>query len=208
MNAGQRDFEALRKICAPSLPLIIMTKPSILPLTTYRPDFKNRRVQARILKVLEFCKGMLIQKRAKRVSSAELAKVFGSRSSELSMWLRHRLLLQEGTYKPGKKSYSYVVKRERYIELAQAIGLPVQTDLEIARELYGQIAAGAVKPEYTEPTPGGRRFHGIQNLPRLLRAALLAGWIDYDIEAAAPTLTYQLARRRYLDLYQIGRAHV
>jgi len=144
---------------------------------------------------------MLVEGKAKRISSAVLTKAFGNQYGDLSARLRYKLLQQEGTYAPGKHSFSYQLKREGYVELAQAIGEEVPSNTHIAKELYGSIASGAEVPKYSEPTSGGRRYSGFQNLPKAMRAVVFNGCFDYDIEAAAPTLVYQLACRVHRHLY-------
>lgn len=176
-------------------------KPKSLTLSTYQPNFNDPRVHARVETVLAFCKTMLIQRRAKPISSKDLTKHFGNQNSKLGGRLRYKLLQQEGTYAPGSHSYSYSLKQAGYAELAASIGQEVQTDVGVARELYGEIASGAVAPQYTEPTIGARRYTPVQNLPKSLRAQVFKGWFDYDIEAAAPTLVYQLACKIYRGLY-------
>lgn len=169
-----------------------MKTPS-LTLKKYKPDFQDPRTSRRTVAVLEWCKPLLLSKQPKPVSSAVLTKVFGNQKNDLPAYLRYLLLEQSGTYKPGKNSYSYSIKRDGYARLAAAVGLVVKDDAEIAKELYGGIAQGTEQPEYTEPVAGARRYHAVQNLPKKLRAEVFKGWYDYDIEAAAPTLVYQAA---------------
>jgi hypothetical protein len=174
---------------------------SPLVLSTYKPNFADPRVTARVRLVLEFCKPMLVQKRARRISSAVLTKTFGNQKNDLAARLRYKLLQQEGNYAPGQHSFLYTLKRDGYAELAAAIGHELPGDADIARELYGAIADGVEVPEYSEPNAGLRRYSGFQNLPKVMRAVLFNGWLDYDIEAAAPTLVYQLACRVHHKLY-------
>jgi hypothetical protein len=175
--------------------------PKSLTLSRYKPNFNDPRVRTRVEAVLAFCKPMLLQRKAKPISSANLTKAFGNQKTPLAERLRHKLLQQESSYVPGKQSISYSLKRDGYTELAAAIGQPVPVDIDVARELYGGIASGAAVPEYTEPTIGARRYTPVQNLSRALRADLFKGWFDYDIEAAAPTLIYQRACGVYRGLY-------
>lgn len=172
-------------------------KPKLLKRTKHvlKPD--QPRVRKRIEGVLQFCKPYLLLRKPKPISSAVLTKVYGNQNSPQAAHLRSMTLVQSGTYKPKVHSYSYTVKRDGYAKLAALIGLPLASDVEVARELYGGIASGAEVPEYTEPTKGARRYHAVQNLPKTLRAELFKGWFDYDIEAAAPTLVYQLASKLY-----------
>lgn len=174
---------------------------SPLVLSTYKPNFTDPRVRARVRLVLDFCKPMLVQKKARRISSAVLTKTFGNQKNDLAARLRHKLLQQEGTYAPGQHSFSYTLKRDGYEELAAAIGCMVPSDSDTANEQYGPMASGAEIPKYSEPTAGLRRYSGFQNLPKVMRAVVFNGWFDYDIEGAAPTLVYQLACRVHRKLY-------
>lgn len=171
-----------------------------LTLSLYALKPEQPRVRARIQKVLEFLKPYLLQSKPKSISSAALTKVFGNQKSPQAARLRAMLLIQSGVYKPGVKSYEYTVKRGGYEQLAGMIGVPVASNLDLARELYSGIATGAEVPAYTEPTVGARRYHAVQNLPKSIRAEVFKGWFDYDIEAAAPTLVYQRACQVYLRL--------
>lgn len=172
-------------------------------MSRYRPNFTDPRVLSRTSAVLEWCKPLLLQKKPKTISSTELTKVFGNQKGQFAAYLRANLLVQSGNYKTGKNSYSYSysLKRDGYTKLSNAIGLVLKDDAEVARELYGGIASGEVHPVYSEPTKGARRYHPVQNLPKKLRAEVFKGWFDYDIQAAAPTLVYQLACRihKHLD---------
>ncbi len=170
-------------------------KPRALQLSTYQPNFSDPRVQARVKGVLDFCRPYLLSRKPTPISSVVLTKHFGNQKSPLAERLRAKLLIQSGTYTPGEQSYAYVIRPEGFAFLCQAIGLQVPSDVEIASDLYKDIAAGKAEPQYSEPTKGARRYHPIQNLPKTVRASLFKGWYDYDIEAAAPTLIYQEACR-------------
>ena len=77
-----------------------------LTLSTYKPNFTDPRVKVRVSAVLNFCKPMLVQKKAKPVSNASLTKAFGNQANSLAQFLRYKLLQQEGSYKPGHHAYS------------------------------------------------------------------------------------------------------
>lgn len=174
---------------------------SPLVLSKKKTAFTDPKVRKRVAAVLFFCKPMLVEGKARRISSAVLTKVFGNQTRDLAARLRYKLLQQEGTYAPGSHSFSYTLKRDGYAELAAAIGEGMPSDDESARELYGPIASGAEMPQYSEPKLGGRRYSGFQSLKKKMRAVLFKGWFDYDIEAAAPTLVYQVACRVHRRLY-------
>ncbi len=164
-----------------------------LELSRYKPNFADPRVIKRVDTVLAFCRPMLLEKRARRISSEVLVQHFGAMSSRLSMRLRHKLLQQEDSYSVGKCPFSYSVKRDGYLEMAAAIGVEVGSTTQVAQSLFGGIADGTEVITYKETTPGLRRYHPVQNLSKAIRAQVFKGWYDYDIEAAAPTLVYGLA---------------
>ncbi|MDO8385075.1 MAG: hypothetical protein Q7T13_01580 [Polaromonas sp.] len=175
-------------------------KTDSLVLNPYKPNLADPRVLNRIQTVLDWVKPMVVESRPRTISSAKLTEVFGNQKKDLSAYLRANLLIQSGTYQAGKSSYSYQLKQSGYEKLCGFIGKAVQTTPEVAQELYGDIAKGTYTPLYSEPTPGLRRFHPVQNLPKTLRADLFKGWYDYDIEAAAPSLVYQSAQRLLHDI--------
>jgi hypothetical protein len=171
-----------------------MMKTPVLKLSKYRPDFNDPRVKRRVRRVLEWARPILIRTRPSPVASAELTKEFGNQKGNLAAYLRANLLKQSGRYKVGKLFLDYSIKREGYDRLCAAIAAPIESDVEIARDLYGPIARGEIDVKYTEPTPGRRRYHRVQNLRKEVRADVFAGWYDYDIESAAPTLVLQYAK--------------
>jgi len=170
-------------------------KKQALHINRYQPNFADPRVQARVRIVLDFCRPLLLHRKPTPIASALLTKHFGNQKSQLSERLRAKLLIQSGTYALGKHSYSYTINAQGFEFLCRSIGVPMQSDEEMAADLYRDIASGKTEPQYSEPTKGARRYHPIQNLPKALRASLFKGWYDYDIEAAAPTLIYQKACR-------------
>jgi hypothetical protein len=172
-----------------------MNAKKTLRLTTYRPNFTDPRVIRQVRDVLEWSRPYLLSKLPTKVSSKTLTGVFGNQKNNLAAYLRANLLIQSGKYVVGFQSYRYSIKRAGFEKLSKAIGLAVKPDVEIARDVYGDIARGKVDIEYLEPSPGKRRYHAVQNLPRVLRASVFAGWYDYDIESAAPTLILQYARQ-------------
>lgn len=177
-----------------------------LEVSRYKPNFADPRVRKRVEAVLAFCRPMLLEKRARRISSKVLDKHFGAMSSRLSMRLRHKLLQQEDSYSVGKCPFSYSLKRDGYMEMAAAIGLEVGTTAQVAESLFGGIADGSEVITYKETTPGLRRYHPVQNLSKAIRAQVFKGWYDYDIEAAAPALVYGLAQEVHMRTSGEGKS--
>ncbi len=170
-------------------------KAPVLKLNKYRPDFNDPRVKRRVNDVLAWARPLLVRKRATPVSSHELTKVFGNQRSQLAAYLRANLLVQSGRYVVKKKFFNYEIKRDGFTKLSAAVAAAVESDVEIASDLYGELARGRAVVQYSEPSPGKRRYHAVQNLPRDLRAVVFSGWRVYDIEAAAPNLVLQYAKQ-------------
>ncbi len=170
-------------------------KAGILKISKYRPNFEDPRVKKKVGEVLAWARPILIEKKPRPIPSEELTKVFGNQNQNLSGYLRANLLHRSGMYRVKSKYFDYSINREGYAKLAAAVAADVKSDVDVARDIYSPIALGQVEVEYSEPTPGKRRYHFVQNLPRNLRAAVFQGWYDYDIESAAPTLVLQFARR-------------
>ncbi|MGF6180069.1 hypothetical protein ABIB42_001069 [Massilia sp. UYP32] len=172
-----------------------------LALSSYKPNVDDPRVQQRLQTVLQWCKPMIGQKRAKSISSTTLRMTFGNTSQPFGRWLRSNLLIQVGGYEVGKSSYSYYLNEAGYKKLCTFVGVSPQTSVEIAVELFGSIISGEVAPEYRDS--GTRRYHPIQNLRREDRKEAFSGggWFDYDIDACAATLVYQYAARHFKRTY-------
>ncbi|PHV14647.1 hypothetical protein CSQ90_22135 [Janthinobacterium sp. BJB303] len=134
---------------------------------------------------------MRLYKYARSVSQSNLRKVFGNTSQGLGRWIYSNLLIQQGTYVPDLRSFSYTLRQDGYEKLHALVGVRPATDIEIAKSKFGLVADGLQAISYSDE--GGRRYAAIQNLPRLLRQQLFSGWWDYDIEASAPTLVFQYA---------------
>lgn len=174
-----------------------------LSLNSYKPNLNDPRVRQRVQAVLQWCRPMLGQKRAKPINSATLRKIFGNTSQPFGRWLRSNLLMQVGGYEVGKASYSYYLNEAGYEKVCALVAVSSQTSVEVAAELFGPIISGDIVPEYRDS--GTRRYHPIQNVRREDRKKAFAGrgWFDYDIDACAATLVYQYAakhfKRTYLD---------
>ncbi len=171
-----------------------------LDLTTYKPNFSDKRVRKRITTVLGWCAQKLVgKKRGARVGWEEMQEVFGNTSQRgLSQWLRANLLEQTDQFQPGVRSNAYVLRRSGYEKIYALMGTQPPSDLEILQRKFADILLG--RP-LTYKDNGLRRFHEIQNIRRDLRKQLFAGWWDYDIEACAPTLVHQYATQQHQFLH-------
>jgi len=167
-----------------------------LKLSTYNPNFDNALVRKKTKAVLTWCDEMRLSKRARTIRHTEIRKVFGNPNQEgLSQWLVANLLIRNGFYIPGKRSFSYRLNADGYKKVYGKLNEFIPSEIEVAQRRYGALVNGDEDPAYTEKD--SRRYHPIQNLRRDIRKQLYAGWWDYDIEACAPTLVYQYAVRQY-----------
>ncbi|MBH2072180.1 MAG: hypothetical protein I8H90_25025 [Burkholderiales bacterium] len=162
-----------------------------LKINKYKPNLNDPRTVRRIKAVLDWCDEMRLYKHARSISQSNLRKVFGNTSQGLGRWTYSNLLIQQGTYIPALRSFSYMLRQDGYEKLHALIGVRPATNIEIARRKFGLVVDGFQATTYSDE--GGRRYAAVQNLPRLLRQELFGGWWDYDIEASAPTLVFQYA---------------
>jgi hypothetical protein len=172
----------------------------------YRPNFANKRVQDKLSKVLAWCHEKLSTNAGVPVHHDVLKQVFGSSEKDLSKYLRDRLLLREGSYKPGVASFKYRLNQDGLDALAaRCAGSMVTTSLsefDRLKDRYGaQLASGVF--EYHRSSE--RDWHGLQILPNARKPGYTGpiksefwrsfgyAW-NYDMVAAAPTILSQLAK--------------
>lgn len=163
-----------------------------MKITNYTPNYSDKRVLKRIKNVLSWCHFHLSAERPSSVHHTEIAKVFGHYANDLSKFLRSNLLQQTGTYVPDVSSYSYLLKKDGYAKLEQAINGEVQAVQEFVA--HPDLVSG--KFNYTDKSD--RLWHPLQNLKREKKVEFWNAWglpYDYDIVACAPTVLYQLATK-------------
>ncbi|MEB0056720.1 hypothetical protein [Variovorax sp. LG9.2] len=161
-----------------------------LTLTTYEPNFNDPRVRRRVTAVLDWCSHHLSEKRAIPVHHDVLHRVFGNATNQLTKFLRANLLVLTGSYQPGKSSYSYLRKQIGFDKLLHSTQHMVATSA-----IDSEPELRTLKFEYS--LKSDRYFHRLQQLPSGEKKAFWADYLpfDYDIEACAPTVLFQLARR-------------
>lgn len=161
-----------------------------LALTTYKPNYNDPRVRRRVTAALDWCSHHLSQNKATPIHHDVLHRVFGNATNQLTKFLRANLLVQTGSYQPGKSSYSYLRKQIGFEKLLHSTQHMVATS---AGDLNPELQA--LKFEYS--LKSDRYFHRLQQLPSAEKKAFWADYLpfSYDIEACAPTVLFQLAGR-------------
>lgn len=177
---------------------------------TYTPDFACKRTQKRIRRAVGFAVSCLSDK-PREWSTRALDRHIGYTHKPLGKYLREKLLVEcDERYLFGTAGSRCKTYRRNYtgvIELINASGVfsnaythkhTLVPTKEIARayveETFPEIQSGAF--EYRERSD--RLWHHLQNVRSDIRKPLLAehGYrYEYDIDCAAPTLIFQLARQ-------------
>ena len=177
-----------------------------VPKSDTSPNWQDARNERRAKSVLYWAVRQGLATR--RISHGRLDKVFGQQQNPVSEYLRRRLLVSgRGHNKDAHKSKEWSINQRGLAN----VWLEVRgTELDLAQhELDAWRQVLHLGPyEYSEPTPGGRRYHELQQVPRRLRSVLFPGAIEYDLSAANVTLVSQRAkelntnlRTPYLDKY-------
>lgn len=163
-----------------------------MKLSTYTPNYSDKRVIKRIKNVLSWCHFHLASDRPTSVHHTELTKVFGHYANDLTKFLRANLLVKCGTYIPEVQSYSYTLNTAGYTKIENAL----EGGAGPAGEYVAHPDLLSGKFNYTDKSD--RLWHPLQNLKREKKAQFWNAWglpYDYDIVACAPTVLYQLATR-------------
>lgn len=171
-------------------------------MSNYEPDWSNTRtikpVLRRITSVLEFCRFTLNELSATTIHHDKLQEVFGARSSKLSQYLREQLLVRSGSYAVGSVSFGYKLNRAGYKRL-KAICDPLvkSADVQVENPLIQAHAAELQELQFEYKESSDRYWHPLQNVRRDAKDEFWAPYLpfDYDIEACAPTVLYQLSRK-------------
>lgn len=175
-----------------------------------------------------------------------LNDIFGPKGNETGDYLRDLILKPVSTsYKPGEKARTYTIKAEGFTALEAALGRE-EADLDVSPYAPGApnplLAEVSPTPEvsaldrmikkhaeelhtltFTYNDSSNRLWHALQNIPRDQKPAFWQKFglpFDYDIQACAPTILFQLARQAglpkilleslqsYLDDRSAFRSHV
>ena len=195
----------------------------------YKPNLTDKRVLERIEQALFGVILNLSDKKSKPWSHNAIKHFFGEK--ELGSWLRDNLLIctdpvyvadtgktMEWAY--NKSVYKYLRKVLRGDKVASLETYlkqnPVAVNLydtkkdiifdnklinELAERSYG-MELKALEFEYKDKSD--RLWHPLQNIKKIHKKTVFArqGLLyNYDIEACAPTVLFQLAKQRGLDVY-------
>ena len=165
-----------------------------LELTAYKPNLTDPRVQKRLVNVLAWCDLHLSPTSPEPIHHDTLNKIFGPSGRDISIWLRANLLIQHGVYIPGKKSFSYLLNEEGASKLrAVCTQHMVITSAPDPVEAYPELATLT----FTYELKSDRYWHPLQNIKRDKKDDFWRPHLpfNYDIDAAAPTILLQMAKK-------------
>ena len=184
-------------------------------MKAYQPNFNDPRIIKAVERALTFVEQYTKASQKKWISSRELYKHFGNTSRQPGKYLKEQLLIvADPYYNPETGVCKKYVRNDLAIqEIRTACGL-VGVLPSLTADLEQQLDTGEFK--YTEKSD--RLYNPLQFIPKQVRGSLLAnrGYrYHYDIEAAAPTLLIQKARKLnpsldipYLEYYTQNRSQV
>jgi hypothetical protein len=185
----------------------------------YEPNFKDKRVIRRVKHALEFCDLNFSPKKQTEVMSAQIRRHLGGALSKDSLpeYLHRKLLVRTANYSTGLRNETgqlifaprpnaYVLNQDAFKHLHAAIGKPALSyyvDLILEnQERKDQVKIELEQRKFEYKDKSFRLWHPLQNMKRKIKQGFWAQhgfeW-NYDIQACAPTLLYQMARR--YDLY-------
>jgi hypothetical protein len=166
-----------------------------LVVSRYSPDLRQKRVQTRIIEALEHFLPHYLSGRELQLSTKVLEQYFGSHAKPMYTWMRANLLIDvRGHSSWASRATTYTVKQSGFKKLWNLVH---DRSFDYARERARQV-----EPDFRpyidgEPLPlhqtveGGRLYGPHQHLEKSVRAVLLRGCYDYDVQAAMPTLVLQ-----------------
>jgi len=162
----------------------------------YKPNFADPRNGRRAARVLTFCEHFLKAGRPISLHHDRIASVFGNRGNKVSDWLKDRLLVQCGSYEPGKRSYSY--KLNPYGYLALSLECKGRAELEEVLDDDERHELARLEFVYQGECQPYRLWHPLQWLNREKKGAFWTARglrYNYDVSAALPNILYQSAVR-------------
>lgn len=173
----------------------------------YQPNLSDPRIKSRVAKVIAWCQLTLREKEPKPINNKKLEEVFGGRGErhKLSVYLRDRLLIQSGHYKPqavckpGERGtcYSYALNKTELDLLKAEFKAANPTEaVNIAVCLPDDTLRQLAAKDFTYKVDDNRSYHPLQNMPSAEKGSFWKQYgfdHHYDIEAAAPTLLVQTA---------------
>lgn len=178
-----------------------------LTLSIYKPALNRKDVRLKVELALEQFLQFYRSQEERTLSVPQLEEWFGKHQNALYKWLRANLLTEVRSYSVIKaRAITYQVSQRGFDKTwALLHGQSFEYKTERARQveplfrpfLASDDPAGLALPKIE----GGRLYWGAaQTVEKEVRAIILKGNYDYDIQAAMPTLVLQsIAAREGLD---------
>lgn len=181
----------------------------------YEPNLTDPRVQRTIKKSLNYVALYLKPNKTSWISRNEIYRHFGNTSRPLGRWLKDQLLVVADDYFNMNTGICKKYRRndENFQRLWQSMSMS-EDQLTVSPRLEQEIATG----DFTYEEKGDRLYNPLQYVPKQVRGSLLANrgyQYHYDIEAAAPRLLIQRAKRLdptlellHLEYYVANRSQI
>jgi hypothetical protein len=179
---------------------------------TYTPNFNDPRVKKKCLRALGFVCSSLSVDKPRAWARVELDKWLGHQHRDLGRWLRNSLLINDSQrYSMDRgECKKWLLREEGVNHLCEIYNNYLITKLPSANKVSKstQIAIDWAENQYKDALATGcfeykeksnRLWNDIQRIPSEIRKPLFAkhGYeYEYDIQACAPTLITQLARKQ------------
>jgi hypothetical protein len=166
-----------------------------LKLAIYKPAINRKDVRRRIETALEHFLPYYASGRELTLSVKQLEKHFGFHTKPLYNWMRRNLLVEVRSYSvTAARAITYKVNQTGFKKVWLRLhGHSFEYAAERARQVepsFRPFIDGAGLPLH-RTVEGGRLYGSHQTLEKPVRAVLLKGCYDYDIQAAMPTLVLQ-----------------
>lgn len=183
-------------------------------MRNYQPNFNDPRVLATTQKALTFVALYTKATQKSWISRNELYKHFGNTSRSLGKYLKAHLLIEADSYYNSQtgtcKKYT---SNPDGIKLVQQLS-GIASQYQLTPELEEQLDSGEI--DYSAKSD--RLYNPLQYIPKQVRGSIMSnkGYkYHYDIEAAAPNLLVQRAKKLNpklsvpnLDQYNLNRKQV
>lgn len=161
----------------------------------YAPNWSNPRVLKTAKKALSFVALYTSNSQKVWISRNELYRHFGNTSRPLGRYLKEHLLIEADSYYNAQTGTckKYTKNALGFSQIKQLAGLTNFTP-ELSAEQEQQLASG----DFDYSNKSNRSFNSLQYIPKAISGSLMAnhGYVYYyDIEAAAPTLIMQRAKK-------------
>jgi hypothetical protein len=181
----------------------------------YAPNFTDPRVVTAVKRALTFVEQYTRSQQVNWFSSRELYRHFGNTSKPLGRYLKQNMLTVTDKYYNSETGVcmKYTRNDQGIQQIKEATGL-VDFLPQLTPKLEQQLTTGEF--EYLDKS--NRSYNPLQFISKRVRGSLLANHgytYNYDIEAAAPTLLIQKARKLnpslelvHLEYYTNNRSQV